>query len=1678
MIGKTMELERGWCVIGTHGECDIRMDAKNPDYAEVHAFIAVRPRGVFLYSVDKKLPVILPRQKQSLLDKQESILQTNDVFLIGKRKFRVSFESPIQEIINDAAASSNSISVPDDDAELQAARQTESKSPPKTKPVEPAQEKPVAQSVLKTTPSRRRRRSSLVVRVTDETFVPITADPKNMLKRLPPLAPLNDMMEEADEAAAAAESGPSAASKPVSVRGARKPDGLPPKADNAATPRTPSLRVRKTRAVPSAAPAAPVASKTPVRQTKPLRTPSKADTTARPGSTPGTRNTSTRRTVAGSARKATPARLTVKGTNVLPPPASSKKPAALPSDANLSVTEKKKLTFERLSRGLPATPRGGAKAASQRKIRPAPMQSLDPSPESSPTLVKRKSFKKNESKPLVAKMAERIEKAISAEADDAAEAESVSAKSSSGSPSTNKEVGVIQSRLEQIQITTKTAEKVLFVEEDSVGESQPDDSSKSSQAESPQEKFTEAPRKIVWSEESRDEHISAERTDAVDKSVSSGGQVALPAKNQDMGEIHTPASEGAPQDVTPSSSEGHKSSDLAYAFGRELSDRSSKDTDIAKDSQEGREQDNMDMIAEPVIETPEQVSPSGETVIADVAEVDQSTMTEKGIDIVVEEDSHVHDHDMGCDAAANTTEKDEVGDALQSQDRVPSEGYSSKQCPENDEARLDDATEEGALAETNSQTENALSHGDNEAEVVQTPDAKEVALVNEVTPSVEAEKHMVSAGYGRTCEEASDMEVDVNSTPPKQEVESESAVVVNLADNIVPSSPGEVTSTDIQRKSSIDGEAMQVGEKEMPGMEVEMQTGSKSIENVQDASLELTQKTEEPEDVVDATQHRWEAVENVVSIPGVRSEEVVSTSVDVAERTMDATVPSPSTDSSSALDELFNSSEAVCSPNSVLSPDDVPAVEASPEMVGNPKATIQDVTLETEMYVTTEVVPKVDAGTVNIDERSGVDSMDEEAQVQTGLDKSAQVTCPADRDTTLTNQAMEIVEEQDDKQEPATESAFDQIVDQEQKAENHEAMERDVDEIFEKDSVAVESSEVVEVVIPECLAIVESGVPVVSQDKTADENSKEESGMVVETEDVVTDNDAAVEPAEMPVVDKDVDVGVTEEGEMHVEGEKVPVSDFIDVGELNPIVAAQGDVSPTETREIDEAIASQSAVFDESLIDVPVKGNVKGSDMELETAEGDEGTSAEVDVGEGENPADEVEPTNQAVGAAAAEEEICEEDDEDYVDESEASDDSNSDHPLDEELDEDMVDNNVYEEEDDEQDLVEADSGFVDDNDEGINIDEDEEVQGVAVTRSDVSSNLQTSNTPVVAVSTSNDTNMMPASSSASTVEEKAEEYISAPLTDDEQEMCADVLCTPCPAERESRQEIMAKASEMAVQLERKTVKDLRPILKERGLVTSGLKRDMIMRILSHEGFEDEIVENVVIVVSTPRSTRKIGGGISALGMASVTRRSTRLTRVVEDDSSDSAEEASESDTDDEADEDNALHDSDVYSPAPLGEVDSNAAASESEDEGNNSEGSEDARKTDIQYRNKTVKELRKMLTDRSVDLPAKMKKDELIEQLMGLTIADESAEAGEDIDEAEEGKDENEDDMTIVLKTAKDMKLFLKDHGMCQVGTKAVLSQRVDFARQGRSIRTRRSMAVDPSMCSACKEGERCSGE
>lgn len=314
----------------------------------------------------------------------------------------------------------------------------------------------------------------------------------------------------------------------------------------------------------------------------------------------------------------------------------------------------------------------------------------------------------------------------------------------------------------------------------------------------------------------------------------------------------------------------------------------------------------------------------------------------------------------------------------------------------------------------------------------------------------------------------------------------------------------------------------------------------------------------------------------------------------------------------------------------------------------------------------------------------------------------------------------------------------------------------------------------------------------------------------------------------------------------------------------------------------------------------------------------------------------------------------------------------------------------------------------------------------------------------------------------------------------------------------------MSEASNLAMQLEKKTVKELRAVLKERGYLTSGLKRDLILRILVDEGFEDEIVESVVMVVSTPRgktprSTRKVG--MTQAGIeASVTRRSTRSTRfnAVDDDKVIVVDSDGDSDNSDGGNDVSAVENDegtnydaegeeakDGVVPKPLQEVHGNAnsSASMSEEEGEEENDSNcgDVEKMGVQYRKKTVKELREMLADRAIDLPTKMRKDELIEQLMALSLNDEKETVAETMTKEESVKNENCEDekaTAVVLKTAKDMKCFLKEHGMCQVGAKAVLSQRVETVRQGRLRRTRRSVAVDNSICLACKEGDRCSGE
>lgn len=354
-----LQTDRCWFTFGSHEDCDVRIHA--PGIAVLHAMIEVRPDKVLLHGLDYIYPVFIPRSKKSIR-RQESVTLTNDeVFMLGKRKFSVSFDSPIQNILNPGGSanlsSTETTTPPPSESTSEETHATDSSPQAKTAP----QPKPP-----------RKRRTSLVITASDETFVSNMADPSRLLQRLPLSA---NSVDKTPNLSKSARKTPSR----------RRADTCDPEVAASSTPTkssapafsTPQPRARKT---PSASRATSTRARSQSRDVESPRAQKKLpfatddegkkkEDVLKPP--PGRPDTS-----AAVSRGRTPVRMVTrsasKKTHSLPP-SSHELYASQPQLENLSASARRELVYSRLCSGLPATPLRGDRPSSKAKSRLMPL---------------------------------------------------------------------------------------------------------------------------------------------------------------------------------------------------------------------------------------------------------------------------------------------------------------------------------------------------------------------------------------------------------------------------------------------------------------------------------------------------------------------------------------------------------------------------------------------------------------------------------------------------------------------------------------------------------------------------------------------------------------------------------------------------------------------------------------------------------------------------------------------------------------------------------------------------------------------------------------------------------------------------------------------------------------------------------------------------------------------------------------------------------------------------------------------------------------------------------------------------------------------------------------------------------------------------------------------------------
>lgn len=356
--------ERSWFTFGNHEDCDVRIHA--PGIASLHAMIEVKPDKVLLHGLDYIYPVFISRTKKSIRRQEFVSLSNNDHFMLGKRKFGVSFDSPIHNILNAS----------DDPSSTSVETASPTASEPTSEDAHPDIDSPQPKPAQSSKPARKRR-TSLVVTASDETFVSNMADPSRLLQRLPLPPNPHDKPSNLNKPAR----------KNISRRAADSSDADPiapitPKKSSTPAPMTAQPRVRKTPSASRATPARVTRSRS--RDAESPRAlkkvpfeaddeDKKKDAASKPSA--GRLAAATPATPATS-RTATPGRMLTRSAakaNLSLPPPDLDLPNSQPLLESLSASERRELVYSRLCSGLPATPLRGLGTASKSKSRlPAP----------------------------------------------------------------------------------------------------------------------------------------------------------------------------------------------------------------------------------------------------------------------------------------------------------------------------------------------------------------------------------------------------------------------------------------------------------------------------------------------------------------------------------------------------------------------------------------------------------------------------------------------------------------------------------------------------------------------------------------------------------------------------------------------------------------------------------------------------------------------------------------------------------------------------------------------------------------------------------------------------------------------------------------------------------------------------------------------------------------------------------------------------------------------------------------------------------------------------------------------------------------------------------------------------------------------------------------------------------
>lgn len=163
-VGKNYDFSEGrcWCTMGTHKECDIQI--QTPGIATLHALVQVKSDGVHVHGLDAKFPVDFPRGNRSIFNGQSVAVRSDEVFVLGRRKFRILYDLPNPR----NAGVVTDMETPKDSGQIAKYDLSGSNEASDTLPT-----------------STRRRRSSLLVCSKDETFVTNSSDPKLVLQDLP-----------------------------------------------------------------------------------------------------------------------------------------------------------------------------------------------------------------------------------------------------------------------------------------------------------------------------------------------------------------------------------------------------------------------------------------------------------------------------------------------------------------------------------------------------------------------------------------------------------------------------------------------------------------------------------------------------------------------------------------------------------------------------------------------------------------------------------------------------------------------------------------------------------------------------------------------------------------------------------------------------------------------------------------------------------------------------------------------------------------------------------------------------------------------------------------------------------------------------------------------------------------------------------------------------------------------------------------------------------------------------------------------------------------------------------------------------------------------------------------------------------------------------------------------------